>query len=142
MGPYPPPGQPRGHQQSTGDSFEGVPIDDKWEAPMFTEDWPKPQEQASSSDVGHREAEQSSREQSADGKHPSCDFEDDLDYLGKDVGTVEGLTDQACCELCARKRDSCTVAVMSSQYDEPPRACWLKTGVRKAVKKPGVRACW
>lgn len=71
-----------------------------------------------------------------------CDFEDDLDYLGKDVGTVEGLTDQACCELCARKKDSCSVAVMSASHDDPPRACWLKTLVTKVVKKSGVRACW
>lgn len=76
------------------------------------------------------------------GEGLQCDFEDDLDYLGKDVGTVEGLSDQACCELCARKKDTCMVAVMSSSYDEPPRACWLKTRISKAIRKSGVRACW
>lgn len=74
--------------------------------------------------------------------HLKCDFEDDLDYVGKDVGTVEGLSDQACCELCTRKGEGCDVAVMSSEYDAPPRACWLKTKVLKSVKKDGVRACW
>jgi hypothetical protein len=71
-----------------------------------------------------------------------CDFEDGLDYLGQDVQTVEGLSDQACCELCSRKGDACDVAVMSSDYDEPPRACWLKTRLTKQVQKKGVRACW
>lgn len=76
----------------------------------------------------------------SDSAELACEFEADLDYLGKDVGTVEGLSDQECCELCARK--TCDVAVMSSDYDEPPRACWLKTKVRKRVSKRGVRACW
>lgn len=71
-----------------------------------------------------------------------CHFEPDFDYIGQDVATVEGLTDQACCELCAKKGDLCTVAVMSSGYDDPPRACWIKSRVTKSVQKRGVRACW
>lgn len=103
---------------------------------------PQPREPVGASGASNQDFEESSAGQPDDGKRPSCKFENNLDYLGKDVGTVEGLTDQACCELCARKGDSCMVAVMSSPYDEPPRACWLKIGVRKAVKKTGVRACW
>jgi hypothetical protein len=76
------------------------------------------------------------------GANAACTFEEGLDYQGEDVGTVEHLTDQGCCELCASKKQGCTVAVMSSDYDEPPKACWLKTRISGTKKKEGVRACW
>lgn len=76
-----------------------------------------------------------------------CSFEEGLDYPGEQgEDVVENSTPDGCCELCLarnkKRPGACTVAVLSSPTDSPPLACWLKKGVRRAVRKPGVKACW
>jgi len=83
------------------------------------------------------------------GSPPSltCTFRDGVDYVGPGPEElVEKLSDQQCCELCKSRNDakpgSCMVGVLSADYDSPPRACWLKGHVSKAIPKKGVRSCW
>merc|ERR1712107_46449 len=40
-----------------------------------------------------------------------------------------------------QQEGACQVAVLSSRYDNPPQACWLKRSVTKRMSKPGVISC-
>ncbi|CAE8620040.1 unnamed protein product, partial [Polarella glacialis] len=84
------------------------------------------------------------------GRSP-CDFRENVDYLtsGAEDLVQAQVTPEQCCQLCITKNElapgSCTVSVLSSETDSPPRACWIKGGSSsdlRAVHKPGVRACW
>jgi hypothetical protein len=80
-----------------------------------------------------------------DGSSAGCKFREDIDYVGEDDGSHEGLTKKQCCLLCLkrnrRQQGACKVAVLSSQSDVPPEACWIKRDVTKAVTKVGVVSC-
>lgn len=83
----------------------------------------------------------------ASSSNAECFFKDGLDYVGSgEEEVVEHATPELCCSLCiarnARNPGACAVAVLSSESDRPPRACWLKSYVGRAVPKEGVRACW
>merc|ERR1712232_379890 len=75
----------------------------------------------------------------------ACTFQDGVDYVGDDVGSQEGMNPNTCCEMCAgrnrQQEGACQVAVLSSRYDNPPQACWLKRSVTKSMSKPGVISC-
>eukprot|EP00927_Polykrikos_kofoidii_P026415 TRINITY_DN23514_c0_g2_i1.p1 TRINITY_DN23514_c0_g2~~TRINITY_DN23514_c0_g2_i1.p1 ORF type:complete len:718 (-),score=93.84 TRINITY_DN23514_c0_g2_i1:418-2571(-) len=85
--------------------------------------------------------------QASSGQQSDCRFEEDVDYPatgGEDV--IEDTTAEACCRICVARNTndpgSCDVAVLSSRFDTPPSACWIKVHVMSSVGKPGVKACW
>lgn len=69
-----------------------------------------------------------------------CTFRPGTDIIGGDMEVVQGLSVERCCEICIKKK-GCEAAVLSSLQDSPPRACWLKAGVRRFAAKDGVVAC-
>ncbi|CAE8684099.1 unnamed protein product [Polarella glacialis] len=78
-----------------------------------------------------------------------CRAEVDMDYTGIDIQTIPRSSPQDCCRACRLRNKlswpaSCSVAVLSAEWDDPPSACWIKgssayTGIR-GVKKEGVIA--
>lgn len=136
--PYPPP-----DLNALSASHEEEPSENDVETESAW-DWMFGQKKEQASEQRKRaHKEEKHKKQVKEGKGDvKCEFQEGLDYLGQDLGGgFEGLSDQACCELCAR-RQTCVVAVMSSSHDEPPNACWLKTKITKPVHKKGVVACW
>eukprot|EP00435_Cladocopium_sp_Y103_P072007 s281_g39.t1 len=74
-----------------------------------------------------------------------CRFEEGHDYTGIDILTIPGSTQEQCCRACRRFNQrspgTCAVAVLSSEHDDPPMACWVKSQIQAAVPKQGVVAC-
>lgn len=74
-----------------------------------------------------------------------CHFVEGHDFLGHDVDTIQGSNKYDCCRACARRNrirpGSCTAAVLSSELDFPPSACWLKNDIQTHTTKSGVVAC-
>mmetsp|Transcript_49750 Transcript_49750/g.116290 ORF Transcript_49750/g.116290 Transcript_49750/m.116290 type:complete len:132 (+) Transcript_49750:3-398(+) len=80
-------------------------------------------------------------------KHfPSCNVDEDVDYSGEEFKTLFHMTPDACCKACLRQNrkrtGTCSVAVMSSEDDSPPKACWLKRNITGVARKNGVQAFW
>lgn len=77
----------------------------------------------------------------------SCVYKTNVDYIGIDVLTIPYSNLEKCCQACRdlnikfKTEDTCAVAVLSSSSDDPPRACWLKRMITKAVPKAGVTSC-
>lgn len=88
-----------------------------------------------------------------------CEFQEDMDYTfvggrGKEELVKAKSSREECCQLCLRRNQaapgSCTVSVLSSSFDTPPLACWIKAapqmgvriiGVMKPLPKGGVVSC-
>ena len=45
-----------------------------------------------------------------------------------------------CGKRCVDQDGKCSVAVYSSEHDQPPHACWVKSAVSKGFSKYGVQA--
>ncbi|KAJ8600609.1 hypothetical protein CTAYLR_010047 [Chrysophaeum taylorii] len=72
----------------------------------------------------------------------ACTFLADTDVVPQPedrVLEVESSRD-SCCRKCASE-PLCGAAILSSDRDDPPRACWLKRVREPTVPKPGVVAC-
>ena len=71
-----------------------------------------------------------------------CRYEANVDVASgdRDEPIATDVSRERCCELCERD-ELCKTAVLSSDLDSPPRACWLKNSPGPLVKKAGVIAC-
>ena len=73
-----------------------------------------------------------------------CRYEADMDVVPQ-FGDAEGpvardVSEEECCALCVAD-PTCKAAVRSSDGDDPPRACWLKTRTEPLIAKTGVVLC-
>ena len=73
-----------------------------------------------------------------------CEVMENIDFRTDPSGMetiYEGLTMEACGKRCVDLGTAkCSVAVYSSEHDQPPHACWVKSAVSKGFSKYGVQA--
>lgn len=91
------------------------------------------EEQPIRPDQGHPSSEEGARNK--------CVIESGVDFAddGPDLPILENTNAEACCAACA-SAPLCAAAVLSSEFDSPRRACWLKFSADRRIKKAGVVA--